>query len=259
MDHVLKANKDTKSRDKISDTKFRLLFLDIESTNLTANYGAMLCVAWKFLGESKVYCASVMDFPKTFAKDCTNDVHVAKAIAEAVAQADLTCGWYSSRFDVPFINSKLILHGQDILVPTPHLDLWKTARYQLRLSSNRLAVVADFLGIQEKTRLKGPIWIRATAGHKPSLRYVIKHCKQDVVVLEEAYLKLRRLVPGHVNVALKSYREGVDACPICGSLIGLQKRGWNYARVSKKQRYFCTICRGWSSGKPTRVGRVEVR
>ncbi len=222
---------------------------DIETTNLNANYGYILCMAWKHVGESKVHCVRI-DQTESFEKDPTSDKLVVKAAAEALKDSDVVYGWYSSRFDWPFIQSRLLTHGLPAMPPTAHIDLWRTAKYQMKLNSNRLASVSEFLGLEEKTPIRSREWIRAMAGHQKSINYVVAHCKQDIVVLEQAYLKMRPLIRQHPNVNVLTGVE--DGCPICGGN-RLQKRGYLIAAVNKTQRFHCQSCGGWSRGKPERA------
>ena len=221
--------------------KPRICLFDIECTNLNANFGYVLCVAWKWLGEKKIHLVSITDFD-LFDSDCTNDRLVVREAAKEIAKADMWVTWYGQRFDVPYLQTKLLQHGMKPLPPIPHVDGWRIARYKMKLHSNRLASVSDFLGIEEKTPLKGPTWIKAAAGHKHSIKYVERHCKQDVLVLEQAYEALRPLCTTHPNMSLATDRQ---SCPVCstGKLI---KRGFTIARTRKYQRWQCTDCGAWS-------------
>jgi DNA polymerase elongation subunit (family B) len=229
----------------ITNKKPKIVFWDLETTNLNANFGYLLCTGYKELGDKKAKVISISDFP-SFKSDPTNDKFLVEEFRKVLAEADVTLGWYSSRFDVPYMSSRLLYHGLDVLPPTPHIDLWRTARYKLRLNSNRLASVAAFLDLEEKTPLTGPIWIKAAAGDKKSIEYVKEHCLQDVEVLEQAYLKLRPLVAQHPNLGLMSGRD--FHCPYCGSS-KLQKRGFLVTPTRRYQRQHCQSCGAWSKDK----------
>lgn len=234
----------------------KLTFFDIESTNLNANYGYILCISWKHLGEKEVHCARIDKSPK-FKADPTNDAWVVSQFAKEIANSDIVCGWYSARFDWPFIQSRLLSHGLPTMPPIPHVDLWRTAKYQMKLNSNRLASVSEFLNLDEKTPIRSREWIRAMAGHRKSIDYVVDHCIQDIVVLEQAYMKMRPVMRGHPNVNVVTADLDQPGCPICGSK-KLQKRGRSVAGVGFTQRYHCQGCGGWSRGRPQRLD-VEVR
>jgi len=241
--------------------KPRIILWDIETSNLVANFGYTLCAGWKVLGEKQVHVIKISDFP-LFKKEPTNDLEVVRTLREALTNADGWVTWYGSRFDEPYVNSRLLNHGLAPLPPMSgtHVDGWRIARFKMKLNSNRLASVSSFLGVEEKTALDGPTWIKAMAGHKPSLEYVYDHCRQDVVVLEQVYEKIKVLHTGHfnINLTIPNLTEG-DNCPRCGAKGKLQRRGFGFAHTSKHQRYQCQACGAWSRGKPERVSVVEVR
>lgn len=224
--------------------KAKITFVDIETTNLAANYGYILCVSWKFAGYKKVHTVSIVDSP-TFKKDPTNDKWVVRRACEEISKADMWVTWYGLRFDIPYLQSRLLAHRLKPMPPIPHVDAWRIARYKLKLNSNRLASVTAFLGLENKTPLNGPIWIKAMAGHKPSIRYVVKHCEQDVRVLEQVYDQIKSLSTTHPNINLVAGKG--DACPTCGDK-RIVKRGFSIARTVRSQRYQCQSCGSWCSG-----------
>lgn len=219
----------------------RILFYDLECTNLKADFGRILTFGYKFSDEKKVKTIDIFDSPK-FNKDPTDDKEVVKEIIKIFDKADILCGWYSSRFDLPFINSRILFHKLKPLPRMPHLDLWKTSRYELALHSNRLQSFSDFTGLGQKTALSGPIWVRASAGHKPSLKYISKHCIKDVEILEKAYYKLRPLIRGHPDLNQRG------DCPFCNEP-ALTKRGFLITVKNKYQRFQCQNCGSWSRGE----------
>lgn len=234
--------------------KPRVLFYDIETTNLNSNYGYMLSAGWKWKGEKKVYCVDVTQSP-TFKKDPTNDKFVVQKMAEAIAASDVIIGHYSSRFDRPYINTRLLYHGLEVLPPVPEIDTWRISKYKLKLNSNRLATIAEFFECGDKTPVLGNQWIKAMAGDPKAIKYVVDHNKKDVLVLENVYEKIKVLCPTHPNIALVEGKSE-DACPVCAEEGTLQKRGYNIARTCKSQRLFCTGCGSWSS-KPMKGGRAR--
>jgi len=222
----------------------RLLAWDLECSSLNADYGVILCAGFKEIGTGNVELLSVADFP-LFKSDPTNDRELCKAISKRLMDSDGWVTWYGQRFDVPFLNSRLLYHRLPTLPAShPHIDGWRTAKYRLKLRNNRLVTVQDFLGLAtEKDAVKGPIWIKAIAGNRPALQYVINHCKKDVLVLEEAYQRLRPLIIDHPNMNLIGKDGG---CPTCGVVGKLQRRGFQVAKTRRYQRYACQSCGAWS-------------
>ena len=227
----------------------RIMFFDIEATHLKANFGYCLCFGYKLLGERKTHVLAITDYRK-HKSDPTNDAALMRDVhAKLTNDADIICTYYGKEYDRKFLNTRMLLAGLPPLPPlnSEHVDLYFTAKGNLALHSNRLAVVADTLGCpMEKTPLSGPIWTKATAGHAESIEYIKDHCKRDVDILEWCYLKLRPYVRTHPRVHLAD----VEACRTCGSATHFQRRGYTIIKGQKvKARIQCMNCGRWDSRK----------
>lgn len=198
--------------------KPKVLFFDIEATNLSANFGFMLCFGYKWAGQKNPTIISIRDFPDAFKKDCTTDKHVVEAAKGVMDQADMVVSWYGQRYDVPFIQTRLLAHNLKPLLPVPHVDGWRIAKYQLKFNSNRLDTVQRSIpnSHHSKTPIENRHWVRAAAGHIPSIKYVEKHCRADIQVLEEVYNQLRPFAKNLPSMALLQ-GGGKHDCPACGS------------------------------------------
>lgn len=236
-------------------TPAKILLFDIEASNLSANFGRCLCVGYMWLGDDKPKILSVRT-SKAWGRDHTDDHTLVAEVQRVMKSADMWVGWYSSRYDVPFLQTRLLYYGLPLLPPTfPHIDLWRTCRYKLKLHSNRLASAVDFFGLTEKTPIKGEQWVRASAGHKPSLKYVEEHCSADVLALRDAYLVMRPLVYNHPNVQLATDPDAGqrDNCPACGSDKWVED-GTHFGPARAWQRMRCKACgyqRAMSRSKQT--------
>lgn len=233
----------------------KIVIWDIESSNLDADFATILCVGWKYLGDKKVNIIKISDSP-TFKKDPTNDKWVVQEISKVLSEADMWITHYGRKFDVPMVNTKLLFWGLPPMPPVPHIDTWLISKYKLKLHSNRLATVSGMFGLDDKTPVLGRQWIKAIAGDKASLNYVYEHCKQDIIVLEQVYEKIKCLTTTHPNVNLCDDSVDKPRCPICGNS-NVHKRGYSIARVGKRQRYQCQKCGGWSTGKSIR-SKIEI-
>lgn len=235
----------------------KIVLFDIEASHLKADFGHMYCVAYKELGGGKPSVISVRDFP-LFKKDNTSDKEVVKAFLRVLHSASMIVGHYSRRFDLPFVVTRMLANKIDDYVPRlPHVDTWELAVRNLALSSNRLANISEFLDISKKTPLEKREWQRAAGGHVASIKYIERHCVQDVIVLEETYKKLRFLSRTHPNVSIME-NGTTSGCPVCGN-VKLWKDGWYYGRVTASQRYICPGCKASSMGKPARQVGEGVR
>ncbi len=220
------------------------LFWDIESTRLEADWGVVLAIGWR-LGKDKIRVKSIHDFPH---KDMLDDRGLVKFFAEEIyPQADFSITHFGTYFDIPFVNSRLIYHGLNPLPQSHHIDTWKISRYKLKLSNNRLANIESFLGTKNrKTEVDKEHWRRAMIGCTKSIKYIVDHCKYDILVLEEVYNKL-----GHLVVEPNRHLFGDlvgTSCASCGSP-HLQRRGYQYTLTRKYQRLQCQKCARWQRAK----------
>lgn len=83
-----------------------------------------------------------------------------------------------------------------------------------------------------------------------------KYNIQDVLTLEQVYLRMRPFILNHPNIGIFTQDE-VHVCPACGS-VHLHKRGTYKTNVGEYQRYRCMDCGKWSRGR-TNVLDKDVR
>lgn len=219
----------------------RILFYDIETTHLKADFGTMIAFGYKWSDEDEAHVLSITDY-RGYTKDLTDDSKLVAAAAKLMQEADMWVTYYGKGFDNKFINAKMLEHSLPILPNTPHVDLFFTVKSNLALSRKSLANVAEYLEFQHhKTPVAGRIWRKAMVGNKEAIKYVVDHCESDVYLLEEAYLKLRPLVRQHPRL------DGWLPCRVCGST-KLQRRG-NVLTVTKGARFRvrCTQCGSWET------------
>ena len=128
----------TQDRDNLGPTTAKILFWDIESSDLKADFGIMLAFGYKFLGEEEAHVITISDL-KLFKKDRTDDSELVRLAYDILCSADMWCTYYGSRFDIKFIQSRLLYHKVGILPPIPHVDLYDQAK-KLSLHSYRLGL-----------------------------------------------------------------------------------------------------------------------
>lgn len=222
----------------------KTLFLDIEASNLDADFGQVLCVGFKSLG-GPMHCPSIHDYPsKKGASFAESDFPLVRDLYKIICDADLIVTYYGKLFDWPFLQARMLLAGLPPLPPlaTQHLDLYWTVKSNFKISRRRLETVSEWLGCPyPKTPLNGPIWVEARAGNQKAMKYVIDHCKQDIKILEWVYEKLKPYIRQHPLVG------AAGKCASCGSS-RLQRRGLSMATSSLKprQRVQCQDCGRWS-------------
>lgn len=225
----------------------RILSWDIEASNLAADFGIVLCVGFKEVSKGKPQVLNILDFP---GKDLiARERNLLIAVSKQLLDCECWLTHFGTYYDLPFVNTRLLYHKLPILPPNfAMIDTWKISRNRLKMRNNRLVTISEFLGTKdEKNAIKPEQWIRALGGHGPSMDYIVEHCRRDVLVLEEAYLRLRPLVLDHPRSVL-----GADKCGVCGGKY--HRRGFAVTRTRKYHRVQCSSCGHWDKEtKPIEV------
>lgn len=224
----------------------KLLSWDLECSNLSADFGIILCAGFKEVGKGKPEVLNLLDYTGADEDLIKAEKRLLKDITAKLLDADSWLTHFGTWYDIPFVNSRLLYHGLPVLPAAfPHIDTWKTSKNRLKLRNNRLITISEFIGTaEEKNAIKPEQWLRALGGHRPSMAYIVEHCRRDVVVLEEVYNALRPLIVDHPNKGLVDGRGG---CPTCGEQ-KLQKRGYHFTKTRRYQRFQCSGCGTWSKG-----------
>jgi len=169
-----------------SPSKAKIGFLDIEASNLKANFGIILCYCIKVAGEDKIYESCITKEEATQA--AFPDKRLVQQLIKDMEQFDLLYGFYSTKFDLPFIRTRAISNGLDfpLFGSIKHKDVYYIVKNKFSLHSNRLEVACnELVGSSDKTHFDGNIWRTAVQGRKESLQYILEHCRADVCDLEK--------------------------------------------------------------------------
>lgn len=230
----------------------RIIAWDIEASNLSADFGIVLCVGSKDVEGKKPQVLNILDYASRDGDLIKAEKALLRDVSAHLLEADVWLTHFGTWYDIPFINSRLIYHNLPIL-PTnfPHVDTWKISKNHLKLRNNRLITISEHLGTKdEKNAIRPEQWIRALGGHRPSMDYIVEHCRRDVLVLEQAYLRLRPLMNNHPN---RRFFDEKNGCPTCGSQ-RVQRRGYYRTPTREYPRVQCQDCGKWSHmAKPSRI------
>jgi len=185
---------------------FRVGYLDIETTNLNADFGYMLSWAIKPRDKKEVLYScitrkEVMDKDEHSEGDI--DYRVTKELLETLDQFDILWTHWGAdrRFDLPYIRTRALMNGILHLLPERDekfiADTWPISRMKLKLSNNRLQTIADACGVEgcAKTSFERKWWRLGALGNKKAIEYILEHNIQDVLVLEEVHKTLEGLGP----------------------------------------------------------------
>ena len=162
---------------------------DIETTGLPANWSIM--AAWCMLDHTTGEITHDL-MSRREMRDRT-DKRLIKSACKEIKKYDRIIGWYSSRFDIPYVRTKALYHGLDFPAYKDlyHTDLLYVSRQKLRLSSNRLEAVCQYFEIPAKGHKMTPkLNNELQAGEQEALNDVLEHCKEDVWSTNEVFLQL---------------------------------------------------------------------
>jgi hypothetical protein len=233
----------------------KILIWDLETAGTNAfcaDYGYMVCFGYKWLGDAKARCISLLDYPGDgkWPKGCQDDTNLLKAGLKIMEEADLLVAHYGDRFDRKFFESRLLRAGLRPIPMTRQADTCLIARAKLKLSSNRLDNLAKFLRVKTRKMSKGDgwpnWWMGALRGDKPSIRKMAVYCAQDVQCLEECFVAMRHLIPNKylINMNIGKNRS---VCVACGK--DVQYRGTYFSEKKLFRRFQCRRCGKWGHDK----------
>jgi uncharacterized protein YprB with RNaseH-like and TPR domain len=169
-------------------------FFDIETTNLKANFGRILCASVADMyGNVRTFRVDEAPWQRERRRD---DIALCVGLRDYLEQFDVLVGWYSKMFDVPYLNTRLLIGSErPMRSDMMHFDpIWKAKKGSLALHSARLDAVAKTFRLEvQKTGLDPEIWNDAADGDREAMDYVVEHCEKDVLVLRQAFHILKPL------------------------------------------------------------------
>lgn len=224
------------------------LFQDVISNEMVDKHWYMLCWSAKWLGEKKIYSSALVDFPKAYKKDPENDKYVLKKLWKLLDEADIVVAHNCRRFDVRKSNARFIMN--DMTPPSPYkiIDTLESARSYFFFTSNKLNDLGKYLKVGQKLDTGGfKLWQACMKGDKKAWTKMVQYCRNDILLLEKIYLKMRPYILNHPNLMVYDDIEHL-VCSKCGSP-KIKKEGFTYTNVSKYQRYSCKECGSWFRGR----------
>lgn len=229
----------------------RILLLDIETAPHLAQVwglwnqnvglpqlvesGYTLCWAAKWLSEKEVmYRSRHTSSPKA----------MIRAVHKLLNEADAVIHYNGTKFDIPTLQKDFLLYGLPPPAPFKQIDLLKTARRQFRFPSNKLDYVSQALEVGKKAKHAGhELWVKCMLGDEAAWRVMERYNRQDVLLLEKVYHKLKPWIKGHPNRGLYNPDDS-EVCPTCNST-SYQKRGLAHTTTCSYHRYQCLSCGHW--------------
>ncbi len=201
----------------------------------------VLCWAAKWLDADDVYY-DALPFHSRYLKNPEDDYVIVKSLRDMLDQADIVIAHNGDRFDIPRINTRMIIHGMQPPSKYRSIDTLKVARRNFDFTLNRLDALGRFLKVGRKMETGGfKLWRDIILDKCPDAwNRMIEYNIQDTCLLEAVYHKLKAWDPRHPNVHILDDSDDL-VCNVCGSK-HIKKNGIYTTTTQTYQKYQCTSC-----------------
>lgn len=205
----------------------------------------ILCWAAKWLDSDEMICDSREKDP--------DDRRICETLWQLMDEADIVVAHNGQGFDVKSMNTRWVQYG--FVPPSPYkvVDTLKIAKGCFKFNINKLDYVARFLGVGRKQEHEGfELWTKCMNGDPDAWERMREYNRNDVLILEGVYLKLRAWDKKHPNVATM-YSDESRRCIVCGSEMVKEIPQASFTAVSVYPSYRCDNCgkvmRDWKADK----------
>ena|SRR5437867_648382 len=170
----------------------KILFVDIESTNLWSSIGNIVCVG---IFDPKKFQEPVI----FFVRNHKEEVRALSWLKEQLEKNgyNAICGWNSRGYDVPFLIGRAVKLGFEFpeLVKILNVDLYEISKNVLKLHSYKMEDVCHWLEIPFDSKIKGfmihELYQRSLSGDKDSENRIKERCTTDLLALSKLFEKLK--------------------------------------------------------------------
>lgn len=235
-----------------SPRKIKRLFYDIETSyNIVKSWKigyniilnpehiiqerAIICMCYKWEGEDTVH---------SICWDDGDDYAIVEKFIELALQADELVGHNADQYDAKFLMTRAIKHGLQGLPKYNSYDTLEKAKKYFMFNSNKLDYIAQYLGLGKKMGHEGlGMWDKIILDKDPvALQTMVKYCKQDVILAEKIFNKLRLYTETNNNNAVLSTGKK-HACNNCGSTNILLEKTYPTKTGMIKRIVKCSDCK----------------
>ena len=164
---------------------------DIETTDLKADIGFMMSWAVYYPNEDRVVSDVIK---KREVSNLSFDKRICKSLRKEFDNIDLLIGYYSTKFDIPYVRTRCLMNGVSFpeYGTIRHTDCFYAARGKVATSRKSLGVIAEALGVDDKTHEPKSVWRKARYGHEESLAKLLAYNENDCKVTWQVYNELKK-------------------------------------------------------------------
>ena len=161
----------------------KIAYWDLETWDLSPQFGPIICASVMDDTTDKMKSFRIDKYiKKGLAEDMTDDKQLVIDLRDELEKYHVTAGWYSKGFDMAFLRTRLIMHGERPLRKHFHLDcIWHYKGWRgIKPMSSKMKHVAEFFGMEQKPDVAPSVWMAAKGGNKKALDEVVDRCEADV-------------------------------------------------------------------------------
>jgi DNA polymerase elongation subunit (family B) len=198
----------------------------------------MISACWKSLGDKHMsYAASVKPW---------DDYSTVKKLRDALSRADVIIGHNSDKFDIKYLNARLIFHNLPPLPQVASVDTLKEIKKVASFTSHKLDYLSHILCGERKNHVSFELWKQVVSGDRLALNKMVAYNKKDVLLTEKLYKRLLPYMKSHPHVGAMLGKDRRLSCNKCGST-DIKRNGIRITAAGmKKQEIQCMSCFGYS-------------
>jgi len=226
--------------------------INISQEAIVKKGGFILCASWKNLGEKTVDSIHLTKEEV----EAGNDSRVVEKLRQLYRESDAVICHNSKGYDHKVLQARSAYWDFPALPVVKVLDTLELAKRNLRLPSNKLGSIAAYFNLPLKMDHSGiSLWVGVQSGDVNAMTTMVEYCKQDVVVLEEVYNKLKQTgkAGSDFNAAMY-FEDNTPRCRTCGS-DNLEATG--RAVVTSSSTYDEYVCLGCGSVHRGKVNKTS--
>ena len=168
----------------------RVGFFDIESTDLKANVGFLLC--WGLLTTDGTVYSDRISRREIMGSSIEPDRRITASALRALREVDVIVTYNGIHFDVPFLRTRALAHG--LRFPAYgqllHIDLYFAVKSLVRTTNKRMGTITEFLGMTPKDHYDVRVWNSARRGDNTSLQHIYDHNISDLHITQDLLIAL---------------------------------------------------------------------
>lgn len=254
LEDVYEARREARSRITLkSKQNFKRLFFDIETSyNIVkawrAGYGlninpgdiiherAIICVSYKWQDDDKVYN---IEWDKN-----QNDKELLIKISNLILEADEVVAHNGDRFDIKWLRTRCFMQGLPFPAYVKSLDTLLKSKSMFNFQSNKLDYITKAVNVSNKMESGGlGLWDDIILRKdNEAMKRMVAYCNQDVVALEEFFIKMFPYTKPETHVGVHNGEEKYS-CPQCGEANNIAKIKHIITAAGTKQHLFnCGKC-----------------